>query len=82
MKSVADFQTCDSAGDHERFRPLVIFALAEGWRVEPAGRLTFVTPGGAVIYAGAAACDPRIKGTGRTLEGESRRIRAIKPTGG
>lgn len=75
-------QACGLAGERERFRPLVVFALAEGWRVEPAGRLTFVMPGGAVIYAGATVCDPRIKRNGRAPKGELRRIRSIEPTDG
>jgi hypothetical protein len=46
---------------HHRLRPLVEFALAEGWEVfrTSGGHLKFCKPGLPNIYSSATASDPR-----------------------
>lgn len=46
---------------HQRLRPLIEFALAEGWDVRrtPGGHLKFLKPGLPVIYSSSTASDFR-----------------------
>lgn len=46
---------------HRRLKPLIDFALREGWEVvrTPGGHLKFTKPGLPPIYAGSTASDQR-----------------------
>ena len=46
---------------HKRLKPLIVFALREGWGVArtPGGHLKFSKPGLPPIYTGATASDHR-----------------------
>lgn len=67
---------------HHRLRPLIEFALAEGWEVfrTPGGHLKFCKPGLPHIYSSATASDhrsernarARLRRAGRQAEHEER----------
>lgn len=58
---------------HKRLKPLIDFALREGWEVvrTPGGHLKFTKPGLPPIYTGATASDHR---AGRNALARLRRV--------
>lgn len=56
------------ARGHKRLRPLIEFALAEGWEVmrTPGGHLKFTKPGFASIYTSSTSSDHRSERNARS----------------